>query len=120
MRYVVAAVMVCLSLSACSGGSAEEADPPVASAPSSPQEQEGLSAGKRQALLAELRRIDPGLVADEERAVRRAESVCQDVREGKTPAQVAKNAQLRFTGGNATVDAEQAGKIVAAVKRHMC
>ncbi|MFF4412126.1 hypothetical protein ACFYY8_06305 [Streptosporangium sp. NPDC001559] len=73
------------------------------------------SGAERDAYLAALRAIDPGLVEKEERAVQRGRNTCLDVLEKKTTEQVTANTRIRFTGAVA-VDAEQARQIVEAVK----
>jgi hypothetical protein len=46
---------------------------------------------------------------NEDQALRRAANVCLDIKQGKDPMTVAKNAQLRYTGGNVTVNAARPG-----------
>ncbi|MEV4320983.1 DUF732 domain-containing protein [Microbispora rosea] len=75
-----------------------------------------LKGAQRDAYLAALGAIDPGLVVNEERAVRRGQNTCLDILEGKSTSTVVHNAQVRFTGGDATVSAAQARQVVKAVK----
>jgi Protein of unknown function (DUF732) len=72
------------------------------------------------AYLAALRVIDPGLVTNEDRAVRRGRDVCLDISQGKPEETVINNARLRFDGGDAAVGPEKARMIVDAVRRHLC
>lgn len=67
-----------------------------------------------------MRTIDPGLVANESRALRRGRDVCLDISEGKPEAQVIENARLRFDGGDASVDTAKATRIVQAVRTYYC
>ncbi|MFE9026196.1 DUF732 domain-containing protein [Streptomyces iakyrus] len=128
-RLTIAAVAALFALTACGGGSDEDsadAKPktaPTTAAPSTPAAPAIPSpdAGQTQKLMDELRNIKPELAADEERAVRRAQNVCMDVKAGKDSATMASNANSRFSGGTAgeLTDA-QGAKIVSAVKASFC
>ncbi|MET8691766.1 DUF732 domain-containing protein [Streptomyces bauhiniae] len=73
------------------------------------------------ALLGKLRAIKPELVAKEDRALRRADSVCDDVRAGKDAATLAKNANFRYSGGTAgQLTNAQGAQIVDAVQATIC
>jgi multiple sugar transport system substrate-binding protein len=127
-RAVVVAVAAC-SLAACGGSgddSKPKAEPAKTSAPAKdaavtlPKTPEP-NAEQTATLIAKLRAIKPELVVKEERAVRRSESVCLDVKQGKDAKTLASNANYRFSGGTAgqLTDA-QGAKIVDAVKASFC
>ncbi|MER5885354.1 hypothetical protein ABT160_16115 [Streptomyces sp. NPDC001941] len=78
-------------------------------------------AGQTAALVRALTAVDPGLTAKEDRAVRRAENVCSDIKAKKDPATVQKNAKLRYEGGTVpSLSDKQAADIVTAVKSSFC
>ncbi|MDO0926813.1 hypothetical protein QQY24_15815 [Streptomyces sp. TG1A-8] len=78
-------------------------------------------AAQTKALVTALGNIKPELAADEERAVRRARNVCQDIKAGKDAATMASNANSRFSGGTAgQLTDDQGAKIVEAVKSSFC
>lgn len=66
------------------------------------------------AYLKALKAIDPAL-AEKRSAVSDGENICLDLKQGKTSAQVAKNAAARFE-----VDAAAGVQIVAATKASLC
>ncbi|GAA0381918.1 hypothetical protein GCM10009530_35850 [Microbispora corallina] len=68
-----------------------------------------LTGTKRAAYLAALGVIDQGLVVNEDRVVRRGQSTCTDILEGKPNSMIVHNAQVRFTGGDATVSVHGPG-----------
>lgn len=113
---------------ACSSGPDEELRAVPAEAPgnATPAASSGvpgndeIPADRRAAFVEALREIDPGLVTNEERAVRRARSTCLDIAEGGKGAALADRVAQRYTGGNATIDAEQAQQVIAAAKRWIC
>ncbi len=70
--------------------------------------------------LADLAAIDPGLVVDADRALRRGQRVCERIAQQQTEAQVVEYARLEFDGGNASVDTAKARRIVAVVRQHLC
>ncbi|MGH3768610.1 MAG: DUF732 domain-containing protein [Pseudonocardiaceae bacterium] len=72
------------------------------------------------AYLARLEQIDPGLVVNTERAIRRAENICLDIKQGKDEATVVSNTVQRLSGGNATIDKAQAAQVVELAKTHIC
>ncbi|MGA4843496.1 DUF732 domain-containing protein [Streptomyces sp. G45] len=72
-------------------------------------------------LLRALGAVEPGLTADEDRAVRRARAVCRDLRDGKRAETVRANARTRYEDGAVPrLTDEQAGRIVAAVRSVLC
>lgn len=72
-------------------------------------------------LLGALRDVDPGLVIDAERAVRRAKNTCLGVRQGKEDEVAALKAAQRFTSSQVrTLTAKQGQDIVAAVRASFC
>jgi hypothetical protein len=117
MRIVMTFVCSLLLLTGCVAQD-PAAPAPSASAPTNLK----LQSPKldKRAFLAALTAIDAGLTVDEDQALRRAANVCLDIKQGKDPMTVAKNAQLRYTGGNVTVNAGQARLIVAAARHYFC
>lgn len=79
-----------------------------------------VPAAARAAYLAGLRQIDAGLVANEDRAIRRAANICLDIAQGKDEQTVVTNTVKRLSGGNATIDASQAARAVALARQHIC
>jgi hypothetical protein len=128
MRFtmITLAAAAVFTLAGC-GGSGDD----TATAPSSAPEKASAApvtdpvpspdAAQTKALVTALGNIKPELAADEERAVRRARNVCQDVKAGKDAATMASNANYRYSGGTAgqLTDA-QGAKIVEAVKSSFC
>lgn len=111
-------VMVCvasLALAGCGGGS----DEPATKA--SPSAESSALTAEQEAYLKGLEKIDPGLVVNEERALRRAKDICSDVERGEfSGEQLAKRAAERLSGGNATIDAGQGAKVVELAKSNVC
>lgn len=70
--------------------------------------------------IADLAAINPGLVTNEERAVRRAENICADLEAGKDEGAVVSNTAQRFTGGDVTIDEDEARQIIESAERHLC
>jgi hypothetical protein len=127
-RFTLPAVMLTavFVLTACGSGADDKpkAEAPVA-APSSPPAKPAAvpspDAAQTKTLMTALKGIKPELAAEQERAVRRAQNVCQEVKAGKDEATLATNANARFSGGTAgqLTDA-QGAKIVKAVKDSFC
>jgi hypothetical protein len=116
-RYLLAVAAVGM-LAGCGGSSGGEAA--SASLPSQASVPDPTAA-QRVMLVAALGRIDAGLVADQDRAVRRARDVCADLQAGKPAAAVQQNARARFEGGAVpSLTAAQAAQIVAAVQTSFC
>jgi hypothetical protein len=91
----------------------------VPSVPGRGDEPERISAEDRAAFLAALRNIDPGLVADEERAAHHGVQTCLDILEGVddgNPGEMERLLRLRFAHSGVSVSPSQAKKIVKAVK----
>lgn len=76
------------------------------------------SAAEQRAYLAALKAIDPGLTVNTERAVRRAERVCDRILHGSDGGSMSleQYTVAELSGGNATIDEAQAKKVIAAVK----
>lgn len=72
------------------------------------------------AYLREIAAIDPGLTVNHDRALRRAENICQEIADGKDDATVIRNARERLSGGNASVDDDQAAAVVEQARIHIC
>lgn len=114
---------------ACDGTEDSTDAAPKASATkeASPKQTEASSdypspnASQTRELITALGAIDKGLVVNEDRAIRRSENVCRDVKDGKDTKALNKNAELRFEGGNVPdLSEEQAAQIVDAVKASFC
>jgi hypothetical protein len=113
----VTALIVILTVSGCGGSDPQSAaTTPPAAVPSA----SGLPAGHR-AYLDALRVVDPRLVSNESRAVSRAENICDDIRRGEfTEAEIASRAAERLSGGDVSVTPEQAKRVVALARQHLC
>ncbi|MFI0265570.1 hypothetical protein [Streptomyces luteogriseus] len=89
--------------------------------PEAPSTYPSPNAAQTAKLITALGAIDKGLVVKEDRAVRRSENVCRDIKDGKDAQGIKKNAELRFEGGNVPdLSDAQAGQIVDAVKASFC
>jgi hypothetical protein len=68
--------------------------------------------------LAALKAIDPGLTVNTERAVRRAERVCDRILHGSDGGSMSleRYTVAELSGGNATIDEQQAKRVIRAVK----
>lgn len=115
-RQVLVVVAALIALAGC--GSNDEPAPAAATtqaqAGKAPAvEASAEAAGK--AYVKALKAIDPALVDDAEDAVDNGRNICLDVEQGKTTAQVTKNAKARFE-----VNSTLATKIVAATKKTLC
>lgn len=107
-------------------GSAEGGETPVTSSTTQARQAEAweqVPAKDREAFLALLARIDPGLAGDDtqrQRSLRRAVSTCQDIDEGHAGDELAARVSYRFTGGQATVSIGEARKVAAAARKLIC
>lgn len=72
------------------------------------------------AYLAGLHEIDPGLVANESRALRRAEETCADIKAGLSGDALAARVVARLSGGNATINTAQARRAIALMQTNIC
>ncbi|MEU7617202.1 hypothetical protein AB0B27_14060 [Micromonospora rifamycinica] len=114
-----AATVAALTLLACGSGSDDKAAPPAAEP--TPQPSTSTWSTKQRAYLDALAQIDPGLTANEERAIRRAEATCGDITaEGLSGAALTKRVVERLSGGNATIDSGQAEKAITLMRQHIC
>lgn len=117
--HLLLTVVAAASLTACAGStptdpSAPDAlTPPVLSAEDVPPE-------ARAAYLAGLAEIDPTLTSNEDRAIRRATSICQDIAEGKDEATVINETRERITGGEETFDDARVADVVELAREHVC
>jgi len=68
------------------------------------------------AYLDYIARIDPGLVASEERALRRADMICERILNGTPGMTIEEYTVLRLSGGHAQITEDQARKIVKAIR----
>lgn len=117
---VVGAFVVLVAVGIALGGGEEK---PVVSAPTASRTAAASSgvpepdAGQRAAYLAALAEIDPGLVANEERAVRRGRAVCERILHPSSGGMTLRQYVVEeLSGGNATINQAQAAKVVTAVK----
>ncbi|WP_051789977.1 hypothetical protein [Streptomyces sp. NRRL S-1022] len=124
----VVALFVIGAAGSCGGSDDSKADKPkpvrpTATASASVQSPSVPSpnAHQRAELLVALKSIDAGLVANEDRAVRRSTNVCSDIKGGKDSHTVKANAKYRFEGGNVPhLSDAQTERIVSAVKDTFC
>lgn len=73
------------------------------------------------AYLQELSRIDAGLTVSDSRAIGRASDTCLDITTGEiTGDKLAERVVERLSGGNATIDKQQAEKAIALMRKHVC
>ncbi|MEU1810966.1 hypothetical protein [Micromonospora aurantiaca (nom. illeg.)] len=111
-----------LALAGCGTSTAEPSvAAPSSSAPPSAAASSTIKAVNSEAFLAGLRVVDPGLVANEDRALRRARDICLDVSQNEfTNKQLAERAAERYSGGTVTLTSEQGAKVVALAKANVC
>lgn len=74
----------------------------------------------RAAYLAGLKKFDPGLVADEDRAITCATNICLDIAQGKDKITVVGNAVSRLSGGTVTIAEAQAAQAVELARTNIC
>lgn len=97
------------------------APPPAPSPTPTPTEADRIpptpTPAQARAYLDYIARIDPGLVASEERALRRADMICERIL-GGTPGSmtIEEYTALRLSGGHAQITEDQARKIVKAIR----
>ncbi|GAB7039716.1 hypothetical protein JCM9533A_50090 [Catenuloplanes niger JCM 9533] len=130
MWTVAVAVASLIALGGCGGGedgaapAAPETPPVVATSSAAapePAVEPSFSEQDRAAYLTALAEIDEGLVANEDRAVRRAEETCADIAAGEiTGTALADRVVERLSGGNATIDRAQAEQAIELMKKHIC
>lgn len=81
----------------------------------------GAATPDRDAFLAALTAIDPGLTINADRAVSRADDICLDIEQDKTDEQLVRNTELRFEGGDVPdLSVDQAREIVDAARSYHC
>lgn len=129
MRIIAATIglLAAVTLTGC-GSAGEEGAPaepaPTASAPApeaSPAKTSATvpapSPAQEEAYLAAIARIDAGLVANQERAMRRAGRICERiVRPSDGNLTLEKYTVMELSGGNATINEAQARKVIKAVR----
>lgn len=128
MRYQLISIMVVAVLGLAGCGSDTEDAPagtpaPVKSQPPAVATSAAATAevAGQQAYLKGLRAIDPGLAADGERALSRAENICLDLQQGEITGQkLNERVAERLSGGDAQITAAQAAKVVALAKSTVC
>ncbi|WP_214317267.1 hypothetical protein [Nonomuraea sediminis] len=76
------------------------------------------SEAQERVYLAKLKAIDPGLVVNTERAIRRAENICGRILDGADGGKLTLEQYVvqELSGGNATIDQAQARQVIKAVK----
>jgi hypothetical protein len=100
------------------GGAAASAPASAAAGPDSSVP--SPDAAQRARILDVLRGIDPEAAADEDRAIARARSTCQDILAGKDGTALAADTATRFTQGGALVDPVDAARVVTVIKETFC
>lgn len=122
---IVTPVLLVLSCVACGDEEPKKDAAPFATpaAPSRGPQSTRLSIGPdaAAAYIAGLRAIDPGLVVNTERALRRGRDVCLDLEQGEFAGERL-NARVaaRLSGGNATITEAQAAQAIELAKAHIC
>ncbi|MCY1141374.1 DUF732 domain-containing protein [Actinoplanes sp. Pm04-4] len=118
-RQVLVVAAALIALAGCGSGSK---DSPEASSGQAATPTAGAGQGvapaeqaARDKFVAELDAINADLAEKPERAVSRGRDICLDIDQGKTDAQVLRNAKLRFEATD-----EWAKEIIAAAKTHLC
>lgn len=123
-RHIVIAGLTLCALAGCSSSpdAASKTDVPLpadstvaAPAPSPSSSADPGAFDATAAYLTALTKIDQKLAADRESALNDGQSICLDIQEKKTAAQLEKNTAARFS-----VDATQAKKIVEVAKANLC
>jgi hypothetical protein len=79
----------------------------------------GVTAAER-AYLDAAGAVDPGLVVNEARALRRAEESCADMAAGLSGDALTARVVARMSGGDASIDAGQAAVLIEAMRAHIC
>ncbi len=103
------------------GGGEEEAKPAAKTSEAAKPDGGGVptpDAGQAAAYLEALRGIDPGLVVNEERAIRRGRAICDRIINppGGKNMTLAQYTVAELSGGNATINQAQAYEVIKAVK----
>ncbi|MGI5153603.1 DUF732 domain-containing protein [Microbispora sp. CA-102843] len=111
---VVAAVLVLAVIATVAKVATEDAPAPKASATAAAVP--SPDAEQRAAYLAALERIDPGLVANEDRAIRRASRVCERIHNPAGGMSLERYTVEELSGGNASITTAQARQVIKAVK----
>jgi hypothetical protein len=124
MRYQLISItaLAALALAGCGSDPAPapapvKATPPPAATSAAP----AADVTAQQAYIKGLRAIDAGPVANEERALSRAEDICLDLQQGEfTGAKLNERVAERLSGGSAQITGAQAGKVVELAKKTVC
>jgi hypothetical protein len=103
-----------IMLAGCSGGE-DKADGGEPKQSASPLATYSGNAETAKKYVDVLRRLDADLVDDEPRAISNGVNTCQELSDGKSPAQAAQNAADRFE-----VDVATAQQIVTVTKTNLC
>lgn len=115
--HLILTVVAAALLTAC----ASNASPPSEVAPEAKVlSAEDVPPEARAAYLSGLTAIDPNLTSNEDRAIRRATSVCLDIAEGKDEATVINNTRQRISGGNESLDDAKVAEVVDLARQHVC
>ncbi|MFD0523320.1 DUF732 domain-containing protein [Paractinoplanes durhamensis] len=117
-------MVVGVALIALAGCSSSAGDPGSAAQPQVPVVDPGASeaaakraaaAGDADSYVAALKAIDPKLGTNQAAALDNGKTICLDIEQKKTDAELAKNAATRFD-----VDKGTAAKVVAATRKALC
>lgn len=119
-RWLIAAAVVgVLALGGAILQLVDGDEEPATTAAASPAASTGVptpDAGQRAAYLAALQEIDPGLAANEERAIRRGRAVCDRIIHPRENPSVEEYTVAALSGGTTTIDQAQARQVIEAVK----
>ena len=122
-KHLIAIAAAVFALTGCGSDTpaASSPTPTASAATTSAAVAPSARAVNSEAFLAGLRAIDPGLVANEDRAVRRAKDICLDISQDEfTNQQLAARAAERYSGGTATITPAQGARVVALAKANVC
>lgn len=125
MRYRLIAIISAVALASAGCGSSDDPEPPSTPAQKPPAVATSAAAtadaAGQDAYLQGLAAIDPGLVANEDRALSRAKDTCLDIKQGEiTGDKLNERVAERLSGGDAQITPAQAAKVISLAKTTVC
>jgi hypothetical protein len=117
-RHIVIAGFALSALAGCSSDAEPKTDVPAPAASAAPSTSSSMDSGTfdaAAAYLTALGKIDQKLAANRETALNDGQSICLEIQEKKTAAELEKNTAARFS-----VDPTQAKQILATAKTNLC